>query len=494
MDKVVFLRLAPWMGVWYPHPQDIPYAYDVAQAAAFLDSNQYEVIFIDGMAEKLGINDIVKRIISVNPGVLALTSTSSAAESASEIFSRIKAYLPGLYILGFGQHAHYSPQSFLNQFLHIDACIYAEPEVTLAELIKETPRTPNEKEKVKGIYYWDTELRKTPERPLTVELDQWPMPRYEIFKNRDYRIVSMNFPTLRNIKTGWILASRGCPYDCTICSPAIRRTFGAQLRKHSPEKIADTFRFLTDELAVNTICFGDDVFTLDMDWAENLCDELIKRNNRIQWGMSTRVDRLSAKLIKKMKAAGLRSVAVGVESASERILRDINKKISLAQIEWALSEFEKNKISVNVTAIAGHVDETEDELKQTFSFLKKSKAFFVQFHYLCPYPGTKVTQVFKERLGTVENISHYNTVPLNVSMMPDKVLIGSIQKFYLNYYTSCSFLRKYFRQRLPYLLTNPFKEFTLIKDSCAYFLLSNRYKKFSRVRHPNTNNAREEDK
>lgn len=472
MTKVLFLRLAPWMGVSYPHPQDIPYAFDVAQVAALIDSYRYEIFFIDGMVERLSIDNVVKRIISINPKILALTTTSSAKQFASGIFKRVKVFLPDTYIVGFGQHAHYNPRTFLNQSLNIDACVYGEAELTLTELIKESPRTITEKKNIKGIYYWDGQLENTPERPLTIDLDQWPMSRYEIFKNHDYRITSLNFPTFRNIKSGWVLTSRGCPYHCTICSPAIRRSFGNILRKHSPSRVADTFELLANELSVNTIYFGDDTFSLDMEWVDEVCSQLIKRNNSVQWGMSTRADKLSSKLIKKMRDAGLRAVSIGVESGSKRILEDINKGISHEQIEWVMSEFEKNKISVNVTAIIGHVNETVDELKQTFSFLKKTKSFFVQLHYLSPYPGTKIAEVFKEKFGDIEDISHFNVMPKNVSKIPDKILRGVIQKFYLGYYRSWDFIKKYFKYRLPYAICNPIKELQLIKDSLAYFLLS----------------------
>lgn len=479
MTKVIFLRLSPWIDIIYPHPQDIPYAYDVAQAAAFLDPARHEITFIDGMAEKLSEEDIINKIIVVNPDILALSATSSSAHFASDICGRIRRILPRTYILCFGQHAHYSPQSFLNKSLHVDACVYGEPELTLVELIQQMPKSRAEKEKIKGIYYWDNELRNTAERPLVADLDQWPLPRYEIFKKRDYRIVSINFPVFRNMKPGWILATRGCPYQCSICSPSIRRSFGTQLRRISPKRAVDTFRLLEDTLGVNTIYFGDDAFTLDMEWAEAVCDELIRRKSRINWGMGTRVDRLSSGLIKKMKAAGLRSVALGVESGSERVLKDINKKITLQQINWAISEFTKNRISINVTAIVGHVDETPAELKETFSLLKRSKVFFVQLHYLSPYPGTKVAQVFKDRFKNLGDISHYNAAPMNVSKIPDKMLSGSVQKFYLKYYASWNFAKKYLTRRMPYTLTNPLKELKLVKESLAYFLLSKRTKKMN---------------
>lgn len=474
MKRVVFARLAPWMGVSYPHPQDAPYACDIAQAAALLDPAREKVTLVDGVVEPFNVNLILQRIVAVNPQVLALTVTTSAEHFATELFNRIKRELPGLYIIGFGQHPHYSPQTFLNESFQIDACVHGEPDATLAELIQETPRNPAEKERVKGIYYWDNELRKTPERPLVTDLDQWPMPRYDLFKNHDYRIVSINFPSFRNLKPGWVLASRGCPYPCTFCSPAIRRSFGKQIRRISPARVADTFELLEKDLGINTIYFADDVFSMDMEWADAICEELIKRENKIQWGVATRVDRLTSELIKKMRAAGLRTVSVGVESGSERVLKDIRKGITLEQIRWALSQFEENGISVNTTVIVGHVDETLDELTQTFSFLKKSTTLFPQLHYLSPYPGTKVAQVFQERLGAVDGISHFNGSPINVSKIPDEVLAGSVQKFYLKYFTSWSFIKKYIRHRVPYALSNPIKEVMLVKDSLAYMLLSGR--------------------
>lgn len=201
------------MGVSYPHPQDAPYSFDVAQAAAFLNPNIYEVIFIDGVVEKLFVGRIVKRIISYRPDILALTATSSVDLIALEIFKKTRKSLPGLYIIGFGQHANYSPHTFLNQSFHIDACVYGEPEVTLVELIEKKPRTQEEKEKISGIYYWNCQLQKTPERPLTIDLDEWPFPRYDFFKDQDYRVFSTNFPSFRRIRPGWVLAARGCPYQ-----------------------------------------------------------------------------------------------------------------------------------------------------------------------------------------------------------------------------------------------------------------------------------------
>jgi hypothetical protein len=84
-EKLMFLRLAPWMGVRYPHPQDIPYAFDIAQCISFLDSSRYRISFIDGLIESLKVDDYINRLLAFNPDIVALSTTSSASDYAVEI-------------------------------------------------------------------------------------------------------------------------------------------------------------------------------------------------------------------------------------------------------------------------------------------------------------------------------------------------------------------------------------------------------------------------
>ena len=74
------------------------------------------------------------------------------------------------------------------------------------------------------------------------------------------------------------------------------------------------------------------------------------------------------------------------------------------------------------------------------------------------------------------DISHFNAPPMNVSKIPDEILQRSIQKIYLDYYTSWYFFKKYIKQRLPYAVTNPIKELKLTKETLAYFMLNRKRK------------------
>ena len=470
VKKIQFLRLAPWMGISEPHPQDRRYNFTIAQVISLLDVNKYEIDFIDGYVENLNINEINKRIEAFDPNVFLLTTSSNSSKYASQIFDLLKKSKPKIFLCAFGQHAHYSPETFLNASLDIDAIVHGEPEETIVELIELLPKDKFDKNNIKGLYFWDNELIKTPDRELTINLDDWPMPKYEIFKNFDYSIVSLNFPKFRNVKAGWLLTSRGCPYQCTFCSPSIRRSFGIRLRRNSPERIADSFKYLSEQLNVNTISIADDTFSLDMKWAEEVANELIKRKNDVQFAITTRADRLNENLIVKLKAAGMIAAGIGVETGSARVMERIKKTEKLSDIENSFKLLNKYNISTNVTVIVGHIDETIEELNETFNFLFKIDPTFVQLHHLTPYPGTKIKVLFDEKYDSKENISHYNDEPLNMSKIQNELLNKSIKNFYSQYYLSWKFLKKYFNHRVSYTLAKPIKEYKLIKDSLKYFI------------------------
>ena len=145
VKKVQFVRLAPWMGISDPHPQDRRYNFTVAQVMSLLDDNKYEIDFIDGYVENLNINIINKRIESFDPEIFLLTTSSNSSKYATRIFNSLKKLKPNIFLCAFGQHAHYSPETFLNASLNIDAIVHGEPEETIVELIKLLPKNSSDK-------------------------------------------------------------------------------------------------------------------------------------------------------------------------------------------------------------------------------------------------------------------------------------------------------------------------------------------------------------
>src|SRR5438105_15281461 len=94
-----------------------------------------------------------------------------------------------------------------------------------------------------------------------------------------------------------IVTTRGCPYRCSYCSaPA---TAGRRLRVRSPEKVVDEMERLVKEYQVREIQIEDDNFTLNRGHAVAVCEELLRRNVKVNWSLpnGVRIDRLDLDLL-----------------------------------------------------------------------------------------------------------------------------------------------------------------------------------------------------
>lgn len=471
MKHIVFLRLAPWF--YYPvhHPQDILIPFDIAYIAAMINEKQYRLHIIDNYIRDYTIDDIVTQILSQDVDILGVSSKTPSVKAAVEIFKRIKEEKPFVKTFAFGQHVTYTPETVLNALFNIDAAVIGESELTVLELLDSFANDLNI-EDVKGIAYWDKAnnvLLKTRPRELMLDLDKLPFMKHELFSGLGYKKVSMSVHLYKKVKWGFLQSSRGCPYSCIFCSDAIRASYGKAYRARSPGLVVDEMEYLVNKLGVNAIDFIDEVFTFDMKRADEICDEIIKRELKVKWTLATRADRLNKAILKKMRLAGCSSIGIGVESGSERILQMINKGQTKEQIRNAVNDIHNEGISTNLTFIIGHPTETREEMEETFNFAKELRPMFIQFHYLTPYPGTKI----REDGGWNEDVSfdkysHYNICKHNMSNISNEVLKSAIPSFYKKYYFSFSYLLTYLRYRALYVIFNPDLEYQLINNSIKY--------------------------
>ena len=99
-------------------------------------------------------------------------------------------------------------------------------------------------------------------------------------------------------------------------------------------------------------------------------DEILRKDLKIQIWLETRADLVNEELLKKMKAAGVYLIAYGLESASENVLKDLNKKISLDDMRRAIQLTQKHGIDVELFSQYGLPKETFEDAMKTLQFLK----------------------------------------------------------------------------------------------------------------------------
>lgn len=162
---------------------------------------------------------------------------------------------------------------------------------------------------------------------------------------------NLNDSVYRKVRTIRIFTSNYCPYRCTFCSSTNFHEYSCGKRPKSTLASAEYLlpmikRAVELHTLVNTIFFHDDNFTLGQHGKERaikLSKGIIKykQQNIIPKALSfmcqSRVSDVSKPMLELMCQAGFRMVSYGVESFSQNILDEFNKKITLNEIEDALN-------------------------------------------------------------------------------------------------------------------------------------------------------------
>ena len=124
--------------------------------------------------------------------------------------------------------------------------------------------------------------------------------------------------------------SRGCPYSCDFCVAPIHQ--GHKFRERSAKALVDEIERSYRELGVDFFYLWGDTVTLNVKSFTAFCDELIARNLPIQWFGNARADNLTdPAFVHRLKRAGCWMLALGIESESEEIRKDMVKRLERAE-------------------------------------------------------------------------------------------------------------------------------------------------------------------
>lgn len=250
---------------------------------------------------------------------------------------------------------------------------------------------------VLGISYKtsDGQLHRNPDRPAIKDLDSLPWPAYHLFKMDRYTNLQPATDHIDGSRSFSILTSRGCPYRCTFCSQSI---MPVKWRARSPENVLEEWRHLVRDMGAQEIGVLDDSANIRVDRLHKLADLLIEnRLNHVPWIFvnGIRANLASRELLAKLKQAGLKRTAFGVETGDPDILISIDKHIDHATIEEAFKNAKAVGLETIGFFIIGLPGDTRESMQRTIDFACKLDPLIANFSMMTPYPGTKVYELVK---------------------------------------------------------------------------------------------------
>lgn len=282
---------------------------------------------------------------------------------------------------------------------YFDVVVRGEGERTVCELLREWRRGADLTH-VPGIVLRrvggsGTEARPntlfTADRPLEADLDALPRPARHLFPNADY---------IRHGKRKYgysistVMSTRGCPFRCEFCSNVV---FGGSYRERSPENVVDEVEQVL-RLGYDRISFADDVFTLKKERVLRVCAEIRRRKLDFHWECLGRVDSLDEPTAREMRGAGCTRIYFGVESGSQRILDQMNKRTTPEEARQAVEAAHRAGLEVGAFFILGYPGDTDETVLATLKYAGSLPLDYLGLTMPYPLPGTALYDRVRNRV------------------------------------------------------------------------------------------------
>lgn len=200
------------------------------------------------------------------------------------------------------------------------------------------------------------------------DLDTLPFPNYGFYDLDKYDYLSKS-------KEVFIVGSRGCVRRCTYCDVA---RYWPKFRYRTGTNIASEMINHYEKHGVTQFYFTDSLINGSMKAFNDMCEILAKYNSDHKAGFSWKgqfifrpMNQVPKDHFATVAAAGGKEFYVGVETGSDKIRWEMDKKFTNEDIDYQLEEFSKHNINVFFLMLIGYVTETLDDHKDTLKMFKR---------------------------------------------------------------------------------------------------------------------------
>jgi radical SAM superfamily enzyme YgiQ (UPF0313 family) len=341
----------------------------------------------------LTYEEIVERI-PAGTDVIAVSAMFSGEWPVMRDLIRLaREQHPDALVVAGGEHITALTEFSLRDCPAIDAAVCGEGEVTFYELL-EAYRTGNDFSQVSGTAFLDADDRFVQVNGLQRmrNIDALPWPHWpEGYLDRFWRAgKSYGVQTARDMP---IMASRGCPYQCTFCSSPAMWTTRYVLRDID-DLIAEIKSYI-ERYDITALQFYDLTAITKKRWTIEFCNRLIAEGIDIKWSLpsGTRSEALDAETLALLKKTNCNYLVYAPESGSPDTLKTIKKRVELPRLTESVLEAKRQGIVVRTNLIIGFPHETRRHVAETIRYglyLAWKGADEVSINIFSPYPGTEI--------------------------------------------------------------------------------------------------------
>lgn len=341
----------------------IPYPVMLAGGVSSLRNAGHEVIFLDAIAMRMRMRDLpdfVARVQAIKPELIIQEISTPSIVDDRVIGEQLAAIAP---VAVTGPHATFFAARMLDDWPFLHAVLQGEIErnsVALADAME------------RRCYGFDA----------AKSLDEYPIPAQQnLYLYRD-----VPGPTGGVTYQTW--ASRGCPWRCRFCIEPFQATGKPSHRVKSGDYLARECSQARENFpSIDGVYLDGPTENVTDRRSREIADAMYSIN--MPFGMMTRFDTNSLETWDYMIDRGLFYVKGGVESANQRLVDDVGKKLNLQSVRETVAHLKRRlpPRSVHMTTMFGIPGETKDTVRETLAFIEEMGVHH-QESYMAPVPGT----------------------------------------------------------------------------------------------------------
>lgn len=367
-----------WAALWMP--------LSMTYIAAILRNRNSQVTLVDCIAEKINREMLIRYANEVAPEFIIINTAFPSIKGDLETAEQLKRALPSSKIVVFGLCPTLYEGEILEHYSFIDYGVVGEPEWVIDKLI-ESCQVSGSLEEIAGLIWRNgsTVISNKEQEMACNELDTLPFPARDLINNDCYTL------PLSNKRFTLITVSRGCPYQCTYCVASIY--YGRLFRKRRVKKMVDEIEECINTHKIRSFLFWGESFTLDNDYVQEICKEILERNLNIEWSAAARVDNINKQMLESMKQAGCIMISLGIESMNQAVLDTAKKGIRTEMSIRAITLAKEVGIRTVGHFIFGLPNDDTKSIKETIKFACKSGIDYAQFYCAVPYPKTEFGKI-----------------------------------------------------------------------------------------------------
>jgi len=376
-----------------------------------LHQNKFDVRIVDGMY--LSVDNAVHEILSLISEDLIFIGFSVMTiqvKWAYLVSSEIRRKCPDVKIVWGGVHPTLFPeQTVLDNA--VDLCVVNECAFTIVQIANALAAEDN-LSNIPSLCYKDngkvnlTLPNQIPDDFTNIPYIDFSIMNHKLYsKNNVFAMdSSLNEEYKRQIAYP-INASLGCNFRCSFCINVILER---KYKMRTAEEIVERIEYLKSEYGANYIHMVDENFFGSKKRVYQFVELLRSRNVDIKWRPQIRADYfnksyINESFVKELEESGMVIAVMGVESASQRTLDRLDKKMKVESITVALEILSKTRIIPRLSFMVGIPGETEDDIKQTYQFAVMLKEKYPLCQPLVTpfrlFPGSKFYELAVSKYG-----------------------------------------------------------------------------------------------